>query len=221
MSITLYGVAGSPFVWRVQLALEYKALAYETTTIEMSKGENRLDWYLAMNPRGKVPVLKDGDTIIYESIAILSYLDRKYPESELFGSTSEQHALIMTLLMEQCSYMEPDTLQIVRPIFFGGIDEAYNDIIQATERAQQELLNLDALLDEQKWFAGNQMSAADVGLYPLLKIQERALEKPEAKPLKLSFSPFNDQYPNLLRWSQQIEALPYYQKTYPPHWNSS
>ncbi len=220
MLITLYGISGSPFVWRVMLALEHKSLNYELTSLEVSKGENKLDWYLSMNPRGKVPVLKDGETIVYESIAILSYLDRKYPESELFGSTSEQHALIMRLLMEQCSYMEPDTLQIVRPIFFGGVDEAHNDIIQATDRIQQELLNLDALLEEQKWFTGNQVSAADIGLYPLLKIQERALDKPEAKPLNLSFSPLREQYPNILRWSQQIEALPYYQKTYPSHWNS-
>ncbi len=220
MSITLYGISGSPFVWRVLLALEHKSLVYDLTSIGVSKGENKLDWYLSMNPRGKVPVLKDGDTVVYESIAILSYLERKYPKSKLFGSTAKQHASIMTQVMEQCSYMEQDTLQIVRPIFFGGVEESRDLMIQAVDRVEQELNHLEKILEQKKWLTGDEMSAADIGLFPLLMIQQRALGKTEADTLNLSFNPLSDQYPNLLRWSQQIEALPYYQKTYPPHWRN-
>ncbi len=45
---------------------------------------------LELNPRGKVPTLKDGDFAVYESIAIMAYLDRKYTEPPLFGETPEE-----------------------------------------------------------------------------------------------------------------------------------
>ena len=87
MAIELYWGSGSPFAWRVMLTLEVKKLAYESKLLEFSKGEHKTPAYLRLNPRGKVPTLKDGDFAVYESIAIMAYLDRKYPEPPLFGKT--------------------------------------------------------------------------------------------------------------------------------------
>jgi len=77
MAIELYWGSGSPFAWRVMLTLEVKGLAYESKLLESSKGEYKTPAYLRLNPRGKVPTLKDGDFVLYESLAIMSYLDRK------------------------------------------------------------------------------------------------------------------------------------------------
>ena len=85
MAIELYWGSGSPFAWRVMLALEVKKLPYESKLMEFSKGEHKTPAYLQLNPRGKVPTLKDGDFAVYESIAIMAYLDRKYPDPPLFG----------------------------------------------------------------------------------------------------------------------------------------
>jgi glutathione S-transferase len=56
----------------VQLALEVKGVPYVTRILERSKGEHRAPEYLAINPRGRVPTLRDGDTVVCESIAILA-----------------------------------------------------------------------------------------------------------------------------------------------------
>src|SRR5262247_22931 len=90
MAIELYWGSGSPFAWRVMLTLEVKKLPYESKLLEFSKGEHKTPAYLKLNPRGKVPTLKDADYVLSESLAIMSYLDRKYPEPQLFGKTAEE-----------------------------------------------------------------------------------------------------------------------------------
>jgi glutathione S-transferase len=70
--------------------LEVKRLPYQSRLLSFAKGENKSAEYLAMNPRGKVPSLKDGDFALYESLAIIPYLDRAYPEQPIFGSNSRE-----------------------------------------------------------------------------------------------------------------------------------
>src|SRR5437762_10241344 len=101
------------------LTLEVKGLAYESKLLEFSKGENKAPAYLLLNPRGKVPTLKDGDFVLYESLAIMSYLDRKYPDPPLFGKTPEETGLIWRALAECESYVVSAGDKVVRPIFFG------------------------------------------------------------------------------------------------------
>ena len=90
MAIELYWGSGSPFAWRAMLILEVKGLTYESKLLEFSKGDHKAPAYLQLNPRGKVPTLKDGEFVLYESLAIMSYLDRKYPDPPLFGKTPEK-----------------------------------------------------------------------------------------------------------------------------------
>ena len=87
MAIDVYWGSGSPFAWRVLLALEHKRLPYVSHVLQFSKQEHKSPQMLALNPRGKVPVLKDGDYVCFESLAILYYLDLKYPEPPIFGRT--------------------------------------------------------------------------------------------------------------------------------------
>src|SRR4051794_37484747 len=105
MAIELYWGSGSPFAWRVMLTLEVKGLAYESKLLEFSKSDHKTDAYLKLNPRGKVPTLKDGGFVVYESLAIMSYLDRKYPAPPLFGTSAEETGLIWQAISECDSYL--------------------------------------------------------------------------------------------------------------------
>ncbi len=81
MAIEVFWGSGSPFAWRVLLALEFKKLPYVSHLLQFSKQEHKSPQMLALNPRGRVPVLKDGDYVCFESLAILYYLDLKYPDA--------------------------------------------------------------------------------------------------------------------------------------------
>ena len=78
MAITLYYGSGSPYAWRVQLALEAKALPYERRLLSFSAGDTRKPEFAKLNPRHRVPTIVDGDFVLYESNAIVEYLDEAY-----------------------------------------------------------------------------------------------------------------------------------------------
>src|SRR6476661_4951161 len=102
MAIEVYWGSGSPFAWRV---------------LQFSKQEHKSPHMLALNPRGKVPVLKDGDYVCFESLAILYYLDLKYPEPPIFGRTPEEAGTIMRVICEYQAYIEPHVSTIVNAVF--------------------------------------------------------------------------------------------------------
>lgn len=220
MAIELYWGSGSPFAWRVMLTLEVKGLAYQSKLLEFSKGEHKTPEYLKLNPRGKVPTLKDGDFVVYESLAMMSYLDRKYPAPPLFGTTAEETALIWQTISECESYFTSAGDKVVRPMFFGkGLDKV-DEIQQAAESIRQELKVLDSRLSNRAWLVGEKISAADIAIYPMIQLILRAASKEAAQPFNLNWSPLAQFYPNLAQWAGRIEALPNYQRTYPPHWRA-
>jgi glutathione S-transferase len=218
MAIELYWGSGSPFAWRVMLTLEVKGLAYESKRLEFSKNEHKAPAYLRLNPRGKVPTLKDGDYVLDESLAIMSYLDRKYPNPPLFGETAEETGLIWRALAECESYIVSAGDKVVRPIFFGkGLDKV-EEIQGAAETLRRELKVIDERLAGAQWLVNDKISAADIGVFPLIQLILRAASKDAARPFDLGFLPFAQTFPSIAKWVQRVEALPNYQRTYPPHW---
>ena len=218
MAIELYWGSGSPFAWRVMLMLEVKRLPYDSKLLEFSKDENKAPAYLKLNSRGKVPTLKDGDYVLYESLAIMSYLDRKCPDPPLFGNTAEETGLIWRVLAECESYMVPAGDNVVRPIFSGkGLDKI-DEIRRAAETIREELKRIDEGLAGSQWLVGDKISAADIGVFPLVQLLLRAASKEAARPFDLGLLPIAESFPNLATWLQRVEALPNYERTYPPHW---
>src|SRR6516162_960350 len=117
MAIEVYWGSGSPFAWRVLLALEHKRLPYTSHVLQFSKQEHQSPQMLALNWRGKVPVLKDGDYVCFESLAVLYYLDLKYPEPPIFGRTPEEAGVIMRVICEYQAYIEPHLITILNAVF--------------------------------------------------------------------------------------------------------
>jgi glutathione S-transferase len=218
MAIEVFMISGSPFAWRVQLALELKGVPYETRILQISKGEHRAPEFLAVNPRGRVPALRDGDTVVCESVAILAYLDRKFPSPPLFGATPAEAGLVWQAVLESASDLDRAGQDYTVPLYFGRTVEDAAKIRAAVPTLRAELARLDGLLQCRTWLVGNAISAADVALYPMLKGLERAAGKPGADAFGLGLLPVADRYRSLARWMQRIEALPGYDRTYPPHW---
>jgi glutathione S-transferase len=218
MALELYWGSGSPFAWRVMLTLEVKRLSYQSRLLEFSRGDHKAPAFLEFNPRGKVPVLKDDDFVLNESLAIMAYLDRKHPDPPLFGTSPQETGLIWRAILETDNYLLSAGDKLVRPIFFGkGLDET-DKIQEAAQTIRQELKRIDGELASSAWLVGKQISAADIALFPLVQMIVRAAGKDAAKPLNLEFLPLTERFPNIAAWVKRIEVLPGYERTYPPHW---
>ena len=219
MDLEVFWASGSPFSWRVLLTLELKELEYKSTLIELFKGDNRNSDFLKMNPRGKVPVLRHGDFTIYESLAIMSYLDRKYPQTPLFGKTPEQVAQIMKMIGEHQSYIAPHGGEIISSVFWR------NDFAQNIDRLDDtkqnlhfELNQLELYLDGNNWLTGKNISAADICIFPSIQILLRAEAKIKEALPDFELPSVEKTFPYISDWLNMFEALPGYEKTYPPHW---
>lgn len=220
MAIEIFWGSGSPYSWRVMLALEYKQLAYESHALDLSKQEHRSPDMLKLNPRGRVPVLKDGDFVCYESLAILIYLDRKYPRNPLFGDSPEAAGTIMRRICEYQMYVEDHLNRIVTAIFFGALESRLEEVNRSLEVVVNEARTMEARLTLAPWLAGEECSAVDLVLFPSIKILQRALARREADELQTPFEPLEPNFPSIAAWLRRVEALPGYERTYPPHWRS-
>jgi glutathione S-transferase len=218
MALEVYWGSGSPFAWRVLLTLEVKGLAYQSTLLEFSKGEHKASGFLKLNPRGKVPVLKDDEFVLSESLAIMAYLDKKYPEPPLYGTSPQETGLIWRAILEMEAYMVSAGDKLVRPLFFGQGLEETDKIQEAAATIRRELKRIDTELEGASWLIGNQMSAADISLFPLVQMIFRAAGKDVAKPFDFELLPLDKYFPHIAAWAKRIEALSGYERTYPPHW---
>lgn len=225
-SLAIYWGSGSPNSWRVLLAAEVTRLPYESKLLEFSKGQQRTPEYLALNPRGKVPVLRDGDFVLYESLAILEYLDR-LASGALYGTTPRDVALTHRIISEFECYVREPLSKVTRHLFvIAGapanpqtptVDQA----VAANETMLLELATLSKLVKDQPWLAGERFSAADAAIYPYVRLLLRAVSKAEPRARELSLLPFFDAFPELTAWVARVEELPGYDRTFPPHWRAT
>ena len=166
MAIKLYDVELSGNCYRVRLFLSMLGLPHELRTMNLAQGEQREAWYLALNPRGQVPVLEDQDTIVWDSLAILVYLARQYGGTQWLPLEAKPMAEVMQWL----AVMENETLfglararilcKFKRP---GNLEEA-----QALGRK-----GLDALenrLSGHPWLALERITIADIGCFPYVAL---------------------------------------------------
>lgn len=221
MAIEIFWGSGSPFSWRALLTAEVKGVRYESRLLEFSKGDHKSPSYLEVNPRGKVPALRDGNYVLAESLAIMAYLDKRYPEPALFGQSPGQTGRIWQSIMEFKNYAEPLLDRIARPLLFGNVDEQADDIQAAAESLRVELAGMEEAVAQDGWFADDSLSAADIASYTFIEFLLRITGKPAAQPLALGFDAFAERYPALEGWRERIRELPGYDRAYPPHWREA
>ena len=218
MAIDVYWGSGSPYSWRVLLALEHKGLEYRSHLLSLAMQEHKTPAMLAMTPRGRVPVLKDGDYVVFESLACLLYLDRKYPEYPLFGVTAEEAGTIMRVVCEYQAYAEQYVTQIVSAVFLDELDQKAEEVTNAMHIVAGEARTIEGRLSKSDWLVGEQPSAADLAVFPGIMLLQRAMEKREAGDLRSRFLPMESTYPAIARWIERMQRMPGYERAYPPHW---
>lgn len=236
MAIDFYRSEGDPCCWRVALALEFKRLPYVDHTLHLELQEHKSPQMLALNFRGQLPVLRDQDYVVFESLAILYYLDRKYPDPPIFGRTPEESGVIMRVICEYQSYAEPPLKRLTRalledrrqaPLASGsdaprapGLPAAAvgESLAEAMHRVAGEARTIEQRLARSDWVVGESFSAADMVIYPDVRLLLHALQRPEAHELAARFLPTESNYPAIGRWLERVAALPGHARTWPTHW---
>jgi glutathione S-transferase len=217
MALDFHHGHGSPYSWRVWLALEHKAIAYDLKVLSFAAGDTRKPEFVAINPRHQVPTIVDGGFALWESSAILEYLEERFPAREagksLFPGDVRNRARIRRLIREAEAYLGTEGIApITEEYFFKG--DAAPDEKRLGEAREVVKRELEYFVGELKgaFLAGDSPTAADFVLFPYLAYVTRiTFRKPEAKLTELV-------PPAIAEWCKRIEALPYFDKTYPPHW---
>ena len=212
MSIVFYAGSGSTPSWKVWLSLEHKQLPYELKLLSFSAGETRAPAFLAVNPRGRVPTLVDGDFALWESTAIIEYLEDRYPERPILPRDARERGRVRRIMMEADFELDAAMDDMARATFRapGGARDA-----ALLERGRTAALAFIARLEDDvrgPFVAGAEPGMADFTIYPMLAMIRRTAARFDAGQI-----PFG---PQVAAWMQQVEALPYFERTYPPHWRS-
>ncbi|MDI1442742.1 glutathione S-transferase family protein [Polyangium sp. 6x1] len=211
MSLTFYYGSGSPYAWKVWLALEHKKLDYDWKLLTFDRGETRTPEFLAVNPRGKVPVLVHDGLVIAESNAIVEYLEERFPESPLWPRDVATRAKARQLAAEADGYIAPVQRRLFQETLYTK-EEARDatKIAEAQAAILEELARWEARLTGD-WLAG-ELSLADFAAYPHIRAIRRVDDRLPGHGL-------GDLWPaRTTAWMKRVEALPYYAKTIPPHW---
>jgi glutathione S-transferase len=210
--LTFYYGSGSPFAWRVWYALEHKGIPYDMKTLSFDKAEHKRPDFLALNPRGKVPAIVDDGFALYESAAIIEYLEDKKPgEPRLFAADLRQRAVQRRMMREADQYVAPALSALallLRPA--AGEPASPDKLAAATAALRTEAALWEAGLSGD--YLAGALSAADFTLYPQIALVQRFLGNAKAA------APTPILGPKLTAWAKRMAALPITQKTLPPHW---
>ncbi len=211
MALTFYYGSGSPYAWKAWLALEHKGIPYEGKRLTFDPDQTKTPEFLKINPRGRVPAIVDDGFALSESNAIVEYLEERYPEKPLLPKDAKARGEARRLIAE-----------------VGDLEKAVNAFTEATLYTKAEardaklIAETRAKLDEElaRWsdalkgdfFAGG-VGLVDYAAFPWIRLLYRIEERAPGFGYKREALP-----PKLAAWLARIEALPFYNKTYPPHW---
>ncbi|HWM45966.1 MAG TPA: glutathione S-transferase family protein [Xanthobacteraceae bacterium] len=146
-----------PYVQRAAIALAEKGVAYERIYIDLA---NKPDWFKAISPLGKVPLLRVGDDIIFESAVILEYLDETLPNPLLPRDT---------LMRAKHRAMVEFGSAILADIW--GIETAPTRVVLDAKVAtlRDKFVRLEAMLGQGPWFGGDAFGVVDAAFGPVFR----------------------------------------------------
>lgn len=212
MALTFYFGSGSPFAWKVWLVLEHKGIPYTAQRLSFDDEETRRPEYLKINPRGKVPAIVDDGFALSESNAICEYLEERYPEKPLLPKDVKARALVRRLVAEADDSLYDAGSDLMSKVLYVAPAERDAAAMDAAKAKLREELAYWSGYLKGDYFAG-QLSLADFVAYPYMRIGVRVEERVPGQGIARNALPAN-----LAAWMKRIEALPYFDRTVPPHW---
>lgn len=189
--LKLYDLNRSGNCYKVRLLLSMLRLDYRRVPIDSNAGETLTPEFKRLNPRGQIPVLADGDTVIWDSMAILVYLARRHGSEQWLPADPLGEARVMQWLAVSENELlyglarARAALRFNRPF----------DPEQCRADARQGLKAMETQLGECHWLAADHLTIADLACYPYVSLADEA---------QFSLDP----YPAVRAWLKRVEDLP-------------
>ncbi|KAM1010624.1 hypothetical protein ACFX2C_046079 [Malus domestica] len=167
---------------RVLVCLVEKEIEFETSPIDLFKGEHKTPEFLKLQPFGQVPVMQDGDYTLYESRAIIRYYAEKYSSqgTDLLGKTIEERGLVEQWLEVEARNYHPPLDNLVINILFASALGFPSDskIIQESEEKLGKVLDIyEDRLSKSMYLAGDFFSLADLSHLPFTHYSANSMGK--------------------------------------------
>lgn len=163
--IKLYDFQASPNCQRVKVVLEEKKIPFDTVPVDLRKGEQKKADFLKLNPYGKVPVIIDGDTVLFESCIINEYLEEKYPNPPMLPKDPAKRAKVRILIDYGLNHLDA-SYQNIRMELMKDEKERNQETLEGAKREMKNLLQrFERELGSQPYLAGD-FSLLDAALVP-------------------------------------------------------
>lgn len=205
MSIEIYAFPPSPRAFKVMAVANHLDLDWTLHMVDLRKGEQKTPEYGALNPNMRIPTLKDGDYLLWESDAIIHYLAAKRPDSGLLPRDEKGRLDVMRWQFWNLAHWDAACAILVFEHLAKRIVLGINEPDMAAIEKGNELFHrnakvLDHHLRSRAFVTGDSLTLADFSLGCVLNLAE-----PAHYPL--------EPYGEIKRWHASLCALPAWQKT--------
>jgi glutathione S-transferase len=205
--ITLYDCATAPSPRRARILLAEKNVPHETVQVDLRNGEQLSDAFRRINPLCTVPVLRSDDGLVLtDNAAITAYVEARYPEPPLLGTTPREKAEVASWqwraefegLLAVAEAMRNGSPALANRALPGPVD--YEQIPALAQRGlarvQQFFIALDQRLADRAYVAGDRLSIADITAVVAVDFARIVKIKP------------GEQHPHLQRWRAAMAQRP-------------
>jgi glutathione S-transferase len=205
----IYGPAYSTYARTCRLALEEKGAPYDLVEVDTLSGANRTPEHLARHPFGKVPAFEHDGLALYETDAIIRYVNEVFPGVDLQPADAPGRARMAQAINIIGGYAYPAMIgqiviqRLVMPMLGSTADE--EAIAAAIPQAETAVAALEKLIDGKAYLAGDRLSLADLLLIP---VYDYISQTPEGQKMLAKA-------PNLQRWWETVRERPSVAKTRP------
>lgn len=186
--------------YKVRLLLSFLGLPYDSVLVDLFQDEQHQPTYLAINPRGEVPTLVDGEVVLRDSMAILIYLAAKYGAGRWFPPLPARMAEIGEWLAFAASWVQYGVFTARALVSFGipanGLAPGFPaSLDEARVRGKRSLEILEEHLTGRMWLACEEPTIADVAVFPYVALAPMG---------DVSLAP----YPAVQAWIERFRDLP-------------
>lgn len=184
-TVKIFGFAPSTYVRTARLVCEEKEIAYELVPLDFQSPS-----HAALHPFLKMPSMQHADASLFETLAIVTYLNEEFPGPDLEAGSGPGRARMLQWISAANDYLYADVV--------GRFAKADEVDPKAVEQARLVLTPVDRALAQQPFLAGDELTLADLFVLPMLLYTEKAVG--DAKWLSA--------LPDLSRWLDGLRDRP-------------